>query len=211
MTQKDQDKKRGTIYEVINLDQEFFFRILTKLRVHKIDYKYRTELYNARDAALIATLTLTGLRASEVILLKKVQFLNDGDLVRVHKVRTIKGGDLRNKIPLPTKGVLGEFTKLITSWLNQVQDGGYIFPRGSAFSLDFNAHISRVRVYQIVRELTGEYPHYFRAVNATIWARIFEGNAWMLKSFFGWKNLNSSSPYVKTYWEEKEGGINAVF
>lgn len=198
------------MYEVINLDQEFFIRLLTKLRVNKLDYKYRTQFYNARDAALIATLTLTGLRASEVILLKKTQFLKDGDLVRVHKVRTIKGGDLRNKIPLPTKGTLGEITRIITDYLDLVPEG-FIFPRGSWSRVNFLDHIGRTRVYQIVNGITGEYPHYFRAVNATIWARIFDGNAWMLKSFFGWKNLNSSSPYVKTYWEEKEGGINDVY
>lgn len=206
-----ESNKRGSIYEVINLDRAYFEQLKQILYKNNIEYKTRAEFYRARDRALIAGLVLTGLRASEIILLRKDQLLSEGDLVRIHKARTVKNSELRSKIPLPTRGVLGGFTRMITTYARDLPAESVLYPRGSGAGVDYTQHIGRRRVYQIVSALTGEYPHYFRAVNATIWARIFKGNAYMLKSFFGWKNLNSSSPYVKTFWEEKEGEINAVF
>lgn len=205
-----QDKKRGVKFAVINLSSEFFLDLLFKIRENPIEYKTQPGIYHDRDAALMALLTLTGCRASEIVLLKKEQFVQDGELVRVHKVRTIKGGDLREKIPLPTRRTLGKFTRLIMNWIRQLPDGAYVFPRGSGAGINYQDHISRRRVYQIVYGITGLYPHYFRAVCATLYAGIFK-DAWELKTFFGWKNLNSSSPYVKSRWEDKERLINEVF
>lgn len=200
--------KRGTKYEVYTISRRFLENLRIKILSKNIEYKTNKEMYHSRDNALCCGLLLSGLRASEIPLLKKYQ-IEDNKLL---KVRTIKGGDLRKKIPLPTQRELGEWTRIFYYWLEKIPyKTAFVYPRGCGFSIDFDHYISRVRVYQIVREKTGYYPHFFRSVHASIYARVFGFDAWKLKSFMGWKNLNSSSPYVKSNWEQDENKINEVF
>jgi integrase len=204
--------KRAVKYEVINLNKLFFEKILYQLKTNSLEYKLYPDRLPLRDSAAVATLTLTGLRASELVLLKKKQIVNHGDLIRIHKVKTLKGGLMRDQIPLPTRGILSKFTKIITTWISFVpNDEYYIFPRAHSFGINFRTHLKRYRIYQIVYALTGKYPHYFRSVCATLYGKYILKDAWMLKQFMGWSNLNSSSPYVKSAWERKEKLINEIF
>lgn len=175
-----------------------------------LEYKTNKELYHSRDNALISGLILSGLRASEIVLLKKAQIFD----YAIYKARTIKGGDLRTEIPLSAnpESEIGKLTNIFLNWIDKLPHRtALVFPRGVGFGVDFDNHISRVRVFQIVYNKTGYYPHFFRSVHATIWSHVFNKDAFKLKSFMGWKNLNSASPYVKSIWEQDKHKINEVF
>lgn len=205
-------KKRAVAREIIRISPEFFKELRRTILTNQIEYKVCPDLFHIRDSALIATLTLTGLRAAEVVLLKRDQFVEDPDLIRIYKVKTVKRGLLREKIPLASRGELGKFTEIIFNWIDQIPHRScFVFPRGSYAGINFDEHLSRKSVYRITRKITGKYPHYFRSVCATIYGKIFDNDPYLLKDFMGWKNLNSSTPYVKRQWENYEQKVNSVF
>lgn len=212
MNDLDKGSKRGAKYEVYTLSRRFFRDLRHQIESKNLEYKTNKDFFQSRDKALVTGLVLTGLRASEISLLKPLQIQDDDSRLRLLKVRTVKGGDLRAKIPLPTQNELGEYTKIFLRHVDKIPDrASFIFPRGSGLGINFDQHISRKRVYQIVNGMTGLYPHYFRSVHASIYAKVFGFDAWKLKAFMGWKNLNSSSPYVKSNWESDENKIDEVY
>ena len=173
-------------------------------------YKTNRDFYLSRDRALIALLILTGCRISEALRLKRLQFRIYDDRIELRNVSTLKSGNMRNKITLPKAGRLEDFSLTVEKWLRLVpSEDSYVFPQGSNFGLNWKKHIGRKRGYAIVRYITGKFPHYYRAICETIYARlVFKGGeAWKLQQFMGLKRLDSTTPYVQSSWEEDEHKI----
>lgn len=200
--------KRAVKDEPIFLDAELFNDLLRLVDKVKWNYKTNRELYARRDKALFCFLILSGCRVSEALILKKKQFRVYPNKIEVANVQTLKHGLLREKIFLPKLGSLKPFTYIFEDWLQTVpEDSNYIFPLGNSTGLNYKLHIGRKRAFEIVA-LTGKFPHWARAVCANIYGKIvFKNDAWKLKEFMGWKNLDSSSSYVNGRWEEDEKRI----
>lgn len=177
------------------------------LNVDGWPYQTNTVLFQLRDRALICLLILTGLRISEVLRLKKLQFRSYKRKILLANVQTAKHGLLRDKIVLPKQGKLSMFTLVFEEWLNTIPNKeSYVFPKGTALrtgSFLWDKPLSTKRAFWIIKTTTGKFPHWFRAVCETIYGRlVFKSDAWKLKEFMGLKRLDSTSPYVKGTWED---------
>ena len=205
-------KKRATSDEPIFIDQQFYADLAKLLDKIAWDYAAKTrEELQSRDKAIFALLIITGLRASEAINLKKKQFRVYTDHIEIAQVPTLKHGATRIRIIMPLKGNLAPITQVFQKWFITLPENpeAYVFPKATPDAIYFNKHIGRGRVYQIIRQ-TGMFPHWARAVCANIWAKVFGKDAWKLKNYMGWKNLESSSPYIQSNWEEDENKIYKV-
>ena len=198
-------KKRAVSDEPIHIDAKFpgltkkFFDDL-HLQFISRHYPYKVlKQFKTRDIAVCSTLTLSGVRASELSLLKKKQFINLKDRILLLNVKTLKNGLPRPKIVFPKRGVLKEFTLSVAGWLENVpEDDSYVFAHGSSFGVSWGRSITRSRILSIVALKTGKFPHYLRGVHETYYGEIiFGGNAWKLKKHMGLKRLDSTAPYVQ--------------
>jgi len=175
-------------------------------------YKTNIALFKLRDRALICLLILTGLRISEALQLKKLQFrVYDKDIILAN-AQTVKRGLLRTKIVLPKIGKFATFTFVFEEWLREVPTpDSYIFPKGTSLragSFLWDKPLSTKRAFWIIKTTTGKFPHWFRAVCETVYGRlVFKSDAWKLKEFMGLKRLDSTSPYVKGTWEDNLADI----
>jgi integrase len=162
-----------------------------------------------RDKALVALLILTGCRISEALQLKRRQFRIYRTHILLKNVKTLKHGKLRDEIILPKKGKLATITATFEEWLNEIpedQEASFLFPTGTTKGLHYNKPLTRFRANRIIKETTGKFPHWFRAVCENIYGKkVFASNAYKLKDFMGLVNLESTVPYVQADWtEDKE-------
>jgi len=202
--------KKRSVHDVpLFLDERLFEELRILVYRKGWDYKTDKEVYQLRDRALISILILTGLRISEALMLKRLQFrIYDNRIILVN-VKTVKSGLIRRKITLPKEGKLAEFTGIVERWLRMVpKEEHYVFPSGCAYGPRWDTPLSRGRAFWIIKKQTGRFPHWFRSVCETIYGRlIFNNDAWKLKEFMGLKKLDSTSPYVRGSWEEDEHKI----
>jgi len=201
--------KRSVSDIPIFLDDRLWEELTILVNMKGWNYKTQRTLFHLRDRALICLLILTGLRISEALLLKKLQIRIYEDEIILANVRTVKSGLIRRKIILPKKGKLSRFTKIFEDWLLKVpSEKSYVFPRGTSCDFMWNRPLSRKRAFWIIRKTTGRFPHWFRAVCENIYGKlIFRNDAWKLKEFMGLKRLDSTTPYVRSSWEEDEDKI----
>ena len=206
--------KRAVKDEPIFLDKKLYKDLVSL--ISKIEWPYKTnkKVFWTRDKAFFAFLILTGCRVSEAINVNVKQFRSYTKNIILVNIQSMKHGLLRRKIILPKIGALSPVTYIFEDWLDMVEGmnikDGYLFPRGNSHGLDFTQHFNRHRAYQIV-SLTGKFPHWARSVCATIYGRkIFDNDAWKLKSFMGWKSLESSSDYISGSWEKDEKNLYAL-
>lgn len=145
-----------------------------------------------------------GLRCSEALRLKKLQFREYKNSILLMNVETLKHGNRRPKIVLPKKGNLAPFTQHFREWLELIPKSEcYVFPSGTFHGFSWDRHLTYKRSHQIVKTTTGKFPHWFRSVCETIYGRlVFEKDAWKLKGFMRLKTLEDTSPYVGGSWEE---------
>ena len=126
-------------------------------------------------------------------------------------VTTLKHGKLRDEIDLPKIGALSTLTSYVEEWLKQVPGKeDYVFPQGKTNGYNFNKPLSRRRIYWIIYTQTGMFPHWLRAVCATIYGKVILKDAWDLKEFMGWSRLDSSGPYIQSNWKDKRKRINLL-
>lgn len=199
----------------IFLDDRLWDELHTIINLSGWNYKTNIRLFKLRDRALICLLILTGLRISEALRLRKLQFrVYDKEIVLAN-AQTVKRGLMRTRIVLPKSGSLAAFTLVFEEWLNVVPyDESYIFPKGTSLragSFLWDKHLSTKRAFWIIKTTTGKFPQWFRGVCETVYGRlIFKSDAWKLKEFMGLKRLDSTTPYVKGTWEEDEHRIYEI-
>lgn len=196
----------------IFLDQHMFFHNLEKLlKSIQWPYKENKEKLQCRDQALASLLILSGLRVSEALALKRIQFSDEEDRIILANVTTLKHGKLRAKIILPKEGRLSPFTRMFEQWLSQVpSEDDYVFPsaRGFQGEINWKSSLHRQRAHNIFFKTIKRFPHWFRSVCETIYGKqVFKSDAWKLKDFMGLINLDSTSPYVQSSWEENTDRI----
>ena len=168
-------------------------------------YKTNKEFYECRDRALISLLYLTCGRVSEVLSLRKKQFVFDEDpdfiiiknmiVVKRKKEAKRKRRSIRDEVPLPTTGPLAPFTQFVVEYLNLLTD-----PKAKLF------RFGRHRAWQIVRFITGKWCHYFRSQGESWYGKIFS-NIFALKDFVGVVDASTLSDYVKTDWRDYRAEI----
>jgi integrase len=193
------------------LDDKLFIDLESD--VAKTEWNYKTQMFlQTRDKALVSLLMLTGLRISEALGLRKKQFRVYEDKVLIANAVTLKHGLLRPKIILTRKGRLAPFTEIFLEWFNQLPEyAEFVFGSGSALGISYDQHIKRARAHWIIKTTTGKFPHWYRSVCESIYARsVFHNDAWKLKAFMGLKSLESTGPYVSGNWEENEKDIDKV-
>ena len=170
-------------------------------------YKTTPEKYHSRDRALLSLLYLTAGRISEVLMLKKSQFdfESDQDFIIIRDMQVVKrtkktiakyGLPLR-EVPLPLKGQLAPFTKLVVEYLDRIEKDSMLFPS----TKKSRPHISRIRAWQIIYGITGKWCHYFRSQAESHYGRVFR-DVIALADFVRVVNIQTLSEYVKTNWQD---------
>lgn len=220
---KSRVKKRATKDIPIFLDRNFIAELEDVILRIEWPYKGNILQLQQRDQGFTALLSLTGLRVSEAVKLKRSQFRIYTDRIELANAETLKHGLLRKRIYLPKspRARLSRLTRIFEKWLVQVwnpdreHDKGevkdkYVFPSAKGFEsqIDWSKHVDRTRMHQIIFKTTGKFPHWFRAVCETWYGReVFDNNPWKLKSFMGLKRLDSTSDYVQAEWEDDKDKI----
>jgi integrase len=123
------------------------------------NYKENVEFYHARDRALAALTYLLGGRISEILRLKKSQFIVGRDRVIVRGIQLSKSRyknrprreQFREEAWLPLHGERSSLTELVLSYLRLLGDNDLLFP------------FSRQRAWQIINSLLGVPCHWLRA------------------------------------------------
>jgi len=122
-------------------------------------YKTDMEFYQTRDRALAALTYLLGGRISEILRLKKNQFLIDHDKVVVRGIQLSKSRyrnrprreQYREEAWLPMQGERSSLTHLVLDYLQLLEGDALLFSFG------------RVRAWQIISKLLGVPCHWLRA------------------------------------------------
>ena len=171
-------------------------------------YKINMDFYHRRDRCLMALLFLTAGRISEVLSLTREQFDFEADenfviirnMILVKRWKTYKGklvkhntSPIRDEVALPLDGPLSKFTELVQDYVQNIKG-----PKACLFAF------SRRRAWQIVKHVTGEWPHWFRSQAESYYGKYVFNNPWALRDFVGVSNVESVGPYVKTSWKDYE-------
>jgi integrase len=183
-------------------------QILSLITSKAWPYKTQEDFYRARDKALMSLLFLTAGRISEVLSLTKVQFDFEADknfiiirnMILVKRLKMRKGkpvkhktAPIRDEVPLPLRGPLARFTKLVMDYLSLMDD-----PKAELFK--FGRH----RAWQIVNHITGEWCHWFRSQAESYYGKYVFTSAFALRDFVGVSDIESLGSYVKTQWKDYE-------
>jgi len=123
------------------------------------NYKVDMDFYRARDRALAALTYLLGGRISEVLRLKKNQFIVGRDKVVVRGIQLSKSRyknrprreQFREEAWLPLSGERAPLTELVLDYLRLIGEDSLLFTFG------------RIRAWQIVSCLLGVPCHWLRA------------------------------------------------
>lgn len=169
-------------------------------------YKEKREFYHIRDRALMSLLFLTAGRISEVLSLAKEQFDFEADrnfivirnMILVKRLKTRKGkpvrhrtAPIRDEVPLPLKGPLSKFTRLVQEYIDLMGEH-----KEKLFK--FKRH----RAWQIVNHATGQWCHWFRSQAESYYGKYVFNTPFALRDFVGVSDIESLGPYVKTQWRD---------
>jgi integrase len=202
--------KRATKDIPIFLDDKLYGNLEEIIKATAWDYKSNFRAaFLMRDRALVALLILTGVRISEALRLKRKQFRIYKDYILLVNVETLKHGLLRKEIVLPKQGSLAPFTAIFEAWLTEIpekEEEAFMFPTGTVKGFHVEQPLTRYRANRIMKQTTGKFPHWFRAVCENLYGKkVFNNNAYKLKDFMGLVNIESTTPYVQADWtEDKE-------
>jgi hypothetical protein len=161
----------------------------------------------------MSLLYLTGARITEILggttiggklpPITKDQFFLEGDFLLIRLLPIIKRHHKkithyldypkRNEIKAPRLGFLANFTNSVIKWLRYLED-----PRAPVFG------ISRERAYQIIRQTTGEFPHYFREMCFKFYRRVYRGDIQKLRHFSGHARIDNLVRYLEEIGIEEE-------
>jgi len=160
-------------------------------------YKTRWDFYHARDRALMALLYLTCGRVTEVLSLKKSQFVLDADpdfviianmIVVKREKKQRRAPPIRAEVSLPKEGPLAKFTKLVVEYLKMLPEDAKLF------------EFKRRRAWQIVRHPTGKWCHYFRSQGESWYGKIYD--VFGLKEFVKVTSIETLGDYVRAPWRQ---------
>ena len=123
------------------------------------NYKENAEFYHARDRALASLTYLLGGRVSEILRLKKNQFIIERDRVIVRGIQLSKSRyknrprreQFREEAWLPLRGERSALTELVLNYLRLLDNNDLLFP------------FTRQRAWQIINNLLGVPCHWLRA------------------------------------------------
>ncbi len=183
------DVKRRTLDDIKEfLRPSQIYRLIT---TRTWPYKTQWDLYHARDRALMALLYLTCGRVTEVLSLRKSQFVMDEDpdfiiitnmIVVKRKKKQRKAPPIRAEVPLPKEGPLARFTELVVEYLKMLPEDAELF------------EFKRRRAWQIVRHVTGKWCHYFRSQGESWYGKIYD--VFGLKEFVKVTSIETLGDYV---------------
>lgn len=166
-----------------------------------------------RDKALIATLFETGGRVSEVLMLKKLNFvLSNPEIILVENMPIVKRHKKVGEY-IDRKGKKRWKTeKYIAYRTFPIRTGEPLVPYMKKWVLQLKLpeqllfDLSRVRVFQIIKALDKNlYPHWFRAQRASQlthdygYRYRFDLDAQL--DWFKWKHIETAKRYAKMGWE----------
>jgi len=195
-------KTRRTIKDIKRFisPKEIYQKIMTGP-----DWPYKTgmEYYRIRDCALCSLIYLTSGRINEVLRITKSQFnfkeepefiIIKDFYISKRKARIIKRGDKKIIVPPINPRIdmalpeYSKFTELALNHYNQVQT-------------DLLFRFGRVRAWQLVRNKTGLWPHYFRSQKISYLVNKTK-SALITARLVGIKSASTISHYYKTEWRE---------
>lgn len=209
---KVEHDKRATKDIPIFLDTNLYEN-LEKI-INSLNWPYKSHIKDKlllRDKALVSLLILTGCRITEALRLKRKQFRIYSSHILLVNVETVKHGKLRKEIVLPKQGSLAAFTRYFEAWLKDIpeaNDESYIFPAATSKDFKQDKPLTRFRANRIIKQTTGKFPHWFRAVCENVYGKkVFNNNAYKLKDFMGLVNLASTDPYVQADWTEDKDKV----
>ena len=181
-------------------------------------YKSNPEFYQLRDLSFMCMLYMTCSRVSELCRarvkagwkpsVKKSQVVRVGDWVEIRNLPVVKhryvrvGGrwklietvdelPTRVAVRLPLRGDLSRFTEPILQYIRYLSDDEELYP------------FKRQRGFQIVRYVTGEFPHYLREMGLKLWLRLFDKDLIRLQDFSGHKKLDNLARYLREISREE--------
>lgn len=136
--------------------QELYKKIMESPGWH---YKTDADFYHIRDRALVALTYLLGGRISEILRLRKSQFVKLKDRVVVRGIKLSKSRyknkprrvQYREEAFLPLNGERAVFTQLVLDYLKLIGEDAQLFM------------FSRVRAWQIITAILGVPCHWLRA------------------------------------------------
>ena len=185
----------GDIEEYLSAE-EIFTLVKTKTWNYKDDET--RDLHIARDRALMAIDFVGAFRNNEPLKsLTKENFEDKGNWLVLHRGRISKRSKkliaksgakvtIRTDISFPKfTHPLQPFTDLVLTYLDMLSSKEYLF--------DFKQR----RHHQIVREVTGKWPHWLRSMGENWYGKnIFVNDGTNLAKFIGVVNVQSIMPYV---------------
>ena len=158
-----------------------------------------------RDAAIIATLFLTGGRVSEVLSL----IVDDFDLSN-QEVIILRHMDVSKRFKKTGEKIVNGKKEWITEKVFAHRSFAILKKEPLVpFLLDYLVtlkpgaklfSLSRVRIYQIVRKLSGMYPHWFRAQRACQLAEEHDLGLNEIMNFFQWRDQMTAMRYTSLGW-----------
>ena len=203
------DVKRRSVEE----DYKFFDPprvVWMKINGPAWNYANRQDFYESRDVAFMSLEYLSTCRVSELCRadlgagykgsVTKDQFFLDGDLLKFREAIILKRMEKRGngwghiqhledypkrrEIPMPTRGGLGNFTKVIIKYLDTLDHEEELFK------------FRRGRAHQIVKHTTGEMNHYLRDMGLKLYSRLLDRNLKDLKDFSGHARVQNLMKYL---------------
>jgi len=174
--------------------------ILKWLEKEDWPYAFDREFLQLRDKALISLLYLLCARIGEVLRLKREQFEELKDVVLVKNFRVEKNSlnPIRDDWVLPKKGRLRSFTSFVTEYLEKLpKDRNTIF------------QIKRSRAHQIVKKITGKWPHWFRAMGEAYYMRNVFSEPVKFACALRLRRSDTLIEYVPYSWKDYEKQLTA--
>lgn len=154
-----------------------------------------------RDAAIIVTAVLTGLRRSEVMGLRPSDLSRNG---RVYYSVRVKGGrERRRELPMPAFDAITAYLEAAGRPLEELTGADLLFPVTSS------AFYANLRRYAIRAGLEGVTPHVLRHSAAKL-RRDAGATIEQVQSFLGHRNLATTARYLARLEGEHDDGWQGV-
>lgn len=190
--------KRGVddIPEFKNLDEV----VEMVLNAKPIPYTFDREEKQRRDKALLAMQPLTAARISEILALQKYQFDETAKpgFVVIREMIVLKR---RKKVtidkPLSKTGILAPLTNLVMKQVHATKG-----------KHDFVFDLGRHRAWEITRQMTGLWCHYFRSQKFSFLINKTKLKEGQVAHDHGVANIQTMHHYHKSNWEDHPEAYN---
>jgi len=175
-------------------------QILKWLETRHWNYSWNIEWYELRDKALISLLYLLCARVSEVLRLRREQFKERKHFLIVKEFKVVKNkvSPIRDDWALPKRGRLAPFTNIVLEYLEKLPAN-----RDELFL------IGRSRAWQIVKEITGKWNHWFRAMGEAYYMRRVFKDPVKCASALRLRRSDTLIEYVPYEWKDYEKQLSA--